>query len=68
MLTLKRRNGERVQLVTQGGTEIWVTVTECGTGKCKLSFDAPDSVRILREELAAEWIASPTDSADFHSR
>ncbi len=50
MLALSRNKGESIVGRTKSGEEITITVIECG-GRCKLAIDAPESVRILREEL-----------------
>lgn len=50
MLALSRNKGESIVCRTRSGEEITITVIECG-GRCKLAIDAPESVRILREEL-----------------
>ena len=50
MLALTRNRGESIVCRTRSGEEITITVIECG-GRCKLAIDAPQSVRILREEL-----------------
>ena len=50
MLALSRNKGESIVCRTKSGEEITITVIECG-GRCKLAIDAPQSVRILREEL-----------------
>lgn len=47
MLVLTRKVGETVVI----GDGVRVRVEEIRGGKVKLSFDAPDSVRILRGEL-----------------
>lgn len=67
MLTLTRRSGERIQITTPDGTEIWIRVTETRPNKCRLSVDAPAGVRVLREELVAEWIQVPTDGLSSSS-
>lgn len=50
MLTLERLAGEAVILESEG-LRIRVLVQHLGEGKVKLGFDAPKSVKILREEL-----------------
>ena len=47
MLCLTRREGERVMI----GDNIIVTVARFKDGKVMLGIDAPDDVKILREEL-----------------
>jgi carbon storage regulator CsrA len=50
MLVLSRRVGQSVCILV-GGEVIKVTVVHQTSGCTKLGFDAPDDVRILREEL-----------------
>lgn len=50
-LVLDRKISERVNLHLPDGTTITVLVVDCRPGGCKLGFDAPPSVRIVREEL-----------------
>lgn len=42
---------ERVILKLEDGRTITVTVAQVEHGKCRLGFDAPPGVVILREEL-----------------
>lgn len=51
MLTLSRYIDQSAVLYTKNG-EITVTLKETGSGRLALAFDAPQSVRILRAELA----------------
>ena len=48
MLVLSRKIGESIQIA--GG--IRVTVTEVRGGRVRLSIEAPDSIRVLRKEIA----------------
>ena len=48
MLVLSRKIGESIQIA--GG--IRVTVSEVRGGRVRLSIEAPDSVRVLRKEIA----------------
>lgn len=48
MLVLSRKIGESIQIA--GG--IRVTVTEVRGGRVRLSIEAPDSVRVMRMEIA----------------
>ncbi len=50
-LVLSRKAGERVSLITSDGIRIVVGVARTGSEQCRLVFDAPQSVRILRTEL-----------------
>lgn len=47
MLVLSRKPGERLKI----GMDVWVTVVEMRRGHVRIGIDAPDSVKILREEL-----------------
>ena len=51
MLALSRNKGESIVCRTKSGEEITITVVKSKNGQCKLAIDAPESVRILREEL-----------------
>ncbi len=62
MLVLTRKVGERVRLrVGDDGPDIWVVLVDNDRGKCRLGFDAPQSVKITRDELItlAERTESP---------
>lgn len=50
MLCLKRRTGERIVLMTSDG-RVTVQVYDIDRGTVKLGIDAPQAVKILREEL-----------------
>lgn len=52
MLTLTRRPGEAVILTLPDQTRIVVELREISGQQARLTFHAPDEVRILREELA----------------
>jgi sRNA-binding carbon storage regulator CsrA len=55
MLILSVREGERVLLRDGNGTESVVVVVAVRSGKeIKLGFDAPSTVKILREKLVTE--------------
>lgn len=49
-LVLARRTGETICIV-HGATLIRVTITQIAGNQCKVSLDAPQDVRIVREEL-----------------
>ncbi len=57
MLVLSRKPGEKVVI----GNGITVTVVEVQGKRVRLTFDAPDQVRILRAELAC-WVDDPLDA------
>ena len=50
MLVLSRKVGESIQI----GDNIFVSVVEVKGGRVRLSFDAPNDIKILREELAPQ--------------
>lgn len=49
MLILQRKEGQSFVI----GEDITITVQEIGTGRVRLSIDAPRNVSVLREELIA---------------
>ena len=52
MLVLSRKRGERIVARLPDDREIVVTLVEIrGSDKVRLGFDAPEDVRIWREEL-----------------
>ncbi len=61
MLVLSRKIGESIQIA--GG--IRVTVTEVRGGRVRLSIEAPDSIRVLRKEIAD--VANPAKPATGHT-
>ena len=50
-LTLSRRNGEQLKLITKDNEIIEITVTNIRGNQVKINFDAPRSCRIIRKEL-----------------
>ena len=48
MLVLTRKKGETIHI----GDSIVIKVISCGRGKVKLGLDAPNSIRVLRGEIA----------------
>lgn len=54
MLVLNRRIGERIRLVTEAGEIIWIRVENRDRNYVRLMFEAPPSVKIIREELLPE--------------
>lgn len=50
LLVLSRRIGERIQI----GVDVWLTILEIGPDVVRLGIEAPQSVRIMREELLAK--------------
>jgi carbon storage regulator len=51
MLVLSRKLGEKVFVSVPGMEDIVVTVVDIDRGKIRLGFQAPPSVKIMREEL-----------------
>jgi carbon storage regulator CsrA len=52
MLVLSRKDGQRITLTTQGGEQITVCIDRIGNRSARVSIDAPQSVRVLRNEIA----------------
>lgn len=50
-LTVARRSGDSIQITTSFGEQITVHLHSFKGDQCKLSFVAPESVKILRTEL-----------------
>ncbi len=48
MLILTRRKMEKIVLPDFG---VAITVTDIGPGRVRIGIDAPDKIRILREEI-----------------
>ena len=53
MLILSRKAGENIIVTLPGGEQMLITVTTLSKSQCKLGFEAPKSVNIVRGELAA---------------
>lgn len=52
VLALTRKEGDRIWLYhPESGLVIWVTVADIDRNKVRLAIDAPNSVKILRDEL-----------------
>jgi len=51
MLTLSRRIGESIILTLEDGQTITVRLDETKGNQARISIGAPESVKILREEL-----------------
>ena len=51
MLTLSRKEGESLILTLEDGQTIEVHLDQIRGTQARISIDAPDSVKILREEL-----------------
>lgn len=52
MLVLGRKKDERVFITCPNGTRITVIVCRHNNDRCEIGFDAPDDVKIDREEVA----------------
>jgi len=59
MLVLSRKVGESIQIAG----DIRITVTEERGGRVRLSIDAPQSVRIARQEILEHSPASSTETS-----
>lgn len=51
MLVLARKSGQRV-IVREGANRVVITVLGIQEGKVRLGIEAPDDVRVDREEVA----------------
>lgn len=51
MLNIKRKDYESVALILPDGRIAWVIVHNIGSRNCKLAFDAPKDLKIVRGEL-----------------
>ena len=66
MLSLTRRPGQIVRLVTGSGELIEVRLIECGTQRAVIGFEAPRSVQIVRGEIDDGRVHSPhRDGPDY---
>ncbi|RLS23713.1 MAG: carbon storage regulator [Planctomycetota bacterium] len=62
MLVLTRKVGERIQI----GDQITVSVIRIQNGKVRIGIEAPDDVRIRRDEIETETTVQ--DSLTEHSQ
>ncbi len=53
-LTVGRRSGDSIQITTSFGEQITVHLHSFKGDQCKLSFVAPESVKVLRTELLGD--------------
>ncbi|MHB1731968.1 MAG: carbon storage regulator [Ferrimicrobium acidiphilum] len=53
MLVLRRRAQDTIDIITEEGAHIVITVTEIGRNWVKLGFDAPSGVDIQRDPRKA---------------
>lgn len=56
MLVLSRRKFEKLILTTESGERIELAICEITWGRVRLGIAAPDSVKILREELIPDHL------------
>ena len=63
MLLIERDVDEWV-VIRDRGEEFRIGINRTHKGKVWLVFDAPKSVEIIREELAATWRRKPLDDGD----
>jgi len=54
MLVLSRKDGQRITLTTAGGERITLVLDRSNRRTFRVSIDAPQTVRILRDEIAAK--------------
>ncbi|MEI7921725.1 MAG: carbon storage regulator CsrA [Planctomycetota bacterium] len=64
MLVLTRKVGERIQI----GDQITVSVIRIQNGKVRIGIEAPDDVRIRRDEIEIETETTVQDSLTEHSQ
>lgn len=50
MLILTRKEGQRIEIKTEDGQRIVLTMVEITAGKIRLGIDAPKEVSILRDD------------------
>lgn len=51
MLLLQRREGQRIRIDMPDGRFVWVTVARNSRDRLVIGVDAPEDIRILREEV-----------------
>ena len=49
-LLLSRKEGENI-IILVGNEKIIINLDECNNGKCKIRIDAPQHMKIYREEI-----------------
>lgn len=54
LLVLKRRRGQSIWLLLPDGTRVRVVLVSTDGPTARIGFEAPDDVRIYREELVTE--------------
>lgn len=54
MLILSRKAGEKIVISLPGGQQMLIAVTALSKSQCKLGFEAPKNVNIVRGEIAAD--------------
>jgi carbon storage regulator len=50
MLVLTRKEGQRIEIKTEGGARIVVTLLEANHMKARIGIEAPREVAILRDD------------------
>ena len=63
MLVLTRKVGERIQI----GDQITLSIIRVQNGKVRIGIDAPESIRIRRDELSSDHQNLPEDSGSQNS-
>lgn len=63
MLVLTRKVGERIQI----GDQITLSVIRVQNGKVRIGIDAPESIRIRRDELSSDYQNLSEDSGSQNS-
>ena len=64
MLILSRKNGQQINI----GENISITVTSVSGSRVKLGIDAPDSVKIVRSEVAGQNLCSFTVDPELSTK
>jgi len=56
MLVLSRKDGQRITFTTAGGEHITLMIDQIHGKSARISIDAPQTVKILRSEVAAKLL------------
>lgn len=60
MLVLTRKSGERLMI----GDDVMITVLDVGRGQVRLGIEAPDGLRVYREEIYVRVIEENRRAAE----
>lgn len=50
MLILSRKEGQKIEIVSEDGTRIVITLVEANHMKARIGIDAPAEVSVLRDD------------------